>query len=162
MIGMVVPSFQPHESMSHSIQKTHFLFLIIILIRNIFSFSFLLALLAIGMKSWILRRSCMLYAKFSYIRENRALTGFVGETIYNSSHADCEIACVESSFCKSLNIEDEGERRCELNTKSPSDKSDGVSLIAMPGWTFKSTNYQDYLVRIYCAIILIRPCACTI
>ena len=101
-----------------------------------------------GTYARILRLSCKDYANFSYARDNAVLQGSVLETFKNHSPKECEGKCIEEHFCKSINAENGGERTCELNSDTPSDATDYVTLTNKVGWTFKSTSFSDPTVSV--------------
>ena len=89
----------------------------------------------------------MKYALFSNFTNNTVLQGSIIKTLLKKSQEECEVECVNEFACKSINSENAGQNTCELNSESASDPSDNVTLTAKSGWTFKSTNYSDPLVR---------------
>ncbi len=105
--------------------------------------SYLLALTIVNVKCWIVRRSCLQYGNFSYVRNEFALSGSLITTLLGKSPAECEDECVKEYFCKSINIENAGDKACQLNHYSAADKTDNVALVSRAGWTFKSTNYSS-------------------
>eukprot|EP00112_Aurelia_sp_Birch-Aquarium-sp1_P004958 Seg1561.3 transcript_id=Seg1561.3/GoldUCD/mRNA.D3Y31 product="hypothetical protein" protein_id=Seg1561.3/GoldUCD/D3Y31 len=98
----------------------------------------------------ILRTHCSEYANFSYVRQNEVLQGSVMATIINKSPDECQSECVARQFCKSVNSEDSGDKRCELNRESEADKSSGLSLVPRAGWTFRSTSYTERMIGKLC------------
>ena len=94
----------------------------------------------------ILRTHCSQYANFSYVRQNEVLQGSLLTTIINKSPDECQSECVARQFCKSVNIEASGDKRCELNRESEADKSSALSLVPRAGWSFRSTSYTERLV----------------
>ena len=53
------------------------------------------------------------------------------------------MACISNDVCKSINVDISGDI-CHLNDKLDGDHD--VVLISQPGWSYKSTDYQDPLV----------------
>ena len=105
--------------------------------------SLLLCLLLPGALARILRRSCLHYANFSYVRSNKILEGSLLGTFSNHSPDQCEARCVHEYFCKSINVQIADPKTCQLNGDSESDASDYVTLTTKSGWTFKSTNFSE-------------------
>ncbi len=115
----------------------------------------LLVLVTTAVNCYILRRSCLQYANFSYIRENAVLQGSVIRTLMNKSPEECETECIGEYLCKSINLENANQRACELNRYSEADVADGKTLTKKTGWTFKSTDYSDLLVCFWTCFLLI-------
>ncbi len=115
----------------------------------------LLVLVTTAVNCYILRRSCLQYANFSYIRENAVLQGSVIRTLMNKSPEACETECIGEYLCKSINLENANQRACELNRYSEADVADGKTLTKKTGWTFKSTDYSDLLVCFWTCFLLI-------
>lgn len=112
------------------------------------------ALVIVGASTRILRLGCLQYANFSSVVQGKALIGSIIATFLNISPEECEQECIDNRDCKSINAENAGSKTCQLNRKSISDASDGVSLTGMPGWTFKSTSYSERKVRFQMNIFL--------
>ena len=106
-----------------------------------------IAFVIVGASTRILRLGCLQYADFTYVLEGKVLLGSIIATFLNLSPKECEQECIDNHDCKSINSENAGSKKCQLNSKSLSDASDGVSWTEMLGWTFKSTPYNDRKVR---------------
>ena len=96
----------------------------------------------------ILRRNCGDYADFSYVQSDQALVGHVLEAFVGLLPKQCEEECINHVLCKSVNVETSGNKSCELNSKTPADAADQVSLAPRSGWVFKSTKFTERLVSI--------------
>ena len=79
--------------------------------------------------------------------EGKVLLGSIIATFLNLSATECEKECIDNYACKSINTENAGSKKCQLNSKSLSDASDGVTSTDKHGWTFKSTPYNDRKVN---------------
>ena len=64
-------------------------------------------------------------------------------TFNNMKEEECEMACISNDLCKSINVDNSGDI-CHLNDKLDGDND--VIFISQPGWSYKSTDYQDPLV----------------
>eukprot|EP00794_Sanderia_malayensis_P005114 gene5114-5761_t len=98
----------------------------------------------------------MTYANFSYVSENTVLQGTVISTLTKKTQEECEKACVDEYFCKSINIENAGNRKCELNSENVLEKWANLTLTPMIGWSYKATDYNNTLVGETCKIL--KPC----
>eukprot|EP00794_Sanderia_malayensis_P006700 gene6700-7462_t len=98
----------------------------------------------------------MTYANFSYVSENTVLQGTVISTLTKKTQEECEKACVDEYFCKSINIENAGNRKCELNSENVLEKWTNLTLTRMIGWSYKATDYNNTLVGETCRIL--KPC----
>eukprot|EP00794_Sanderia_malayensis_P005977 gene5977-6673_t len=103
-----------------------------------------------GSDAWILRKNCIQYAVFSYVKANLVLEGSVLRTLKGLSAAQCEAACIDEFFCKSINTQDGGERLCELNEGHVLDKWAKATLTSKTGWTHRATDYADLWVGEKC------------
>lgn len=115
---------------------------------NVKLFSLLLLLMILTSEAIIVRLSCKQYGNFSVIHPGYVLQGSVIATFHFLSQQECKFECLMNIWCKSVNIENGGDERCELNDKTPEDITDNVTLSAKSTWTFITTNYSDPLVSI--------------
>eukprot|EP00794_Sanderia_malayensis_P017789 gene17789-19566_t len=78
------------------------------------------------------------------------LQGSVVNTLLFLSQEECKLECLFNTRCKSINSENGGNGTCELNSKTPEDIRDNVTLSVKRGWTFATTNYSEPLVGNNC------------
>ena len=96
-------------------------------------------------EGYIIRLPCLKYGNFSIIRNNTALKGWNIATLYGVDETSCKEECLHDERCKSININEE-EMMCQLNGKVAEDVEDGVELVRMKGWIYKSTDYKSNMV----------------
>ena len=94
----------------------------------------------------ILRLQCKYFANFTKIQPNIVLQGSVIVTLLFKSEHECRFECTMNRHCKSFNKENQGDQRCELNSKTTVDIKDFSTMVWRPGWTLHSTDYDDRLV----------------
>ena len=71
------------------------------------------------------------------------LKGCLLSEISNMTDVECMVKCVKELACKSYNI-NRSRKICQLNSKALGEP--GVVLSSMPGWVYKSTDYNATLV----------------
>eukprot|EP00794_Sanderia_malayensis_P008651 gene8651-9583_t len=105
----------------------------------------------------ILRLPCKEVGEFTIVKDNLVLQGSIINTLSGLEDFDCEHECRMNPQCKSINIEKEGSKLCQLNSVSTGEISNGESnLVAKFGWNYKTTNYSAKLIGENCQIL--KPC----
>ena len=92
----------------------------------------------------ILRTSCIIEANFAVVHQGKILQNAALVTLTGMSEIEYEGACVENEACKSINFHS-SSKTCVINSKSLA--NDGASLVSDTGWIYKSTDYNEKLVR---------------
>eukprot|EP00794_Sanderia_malayensis_P004562 gene4562-5159_t len=109
-----------------------------------------------GAISWIVRRHCLYYGNFSYVKPDEVQLGTLITTLYGMSSEQCEHQCIYNWQCDSINTEHGGERKCQLNHGKVSDVRVNVTLTPMAGWTYKTTEDSERLLGATCKQL--NPC----
>eukprot|EP00794_Sanderia_malayensis_P017984 gene17984-19781_t len=110
-----------------------------------------------SVKGNILRLPCKEVGEFTIFKDNFTLEGSVIATFPNLEDFDCEEKCRITPQCKSINIEKEGNKLCQLNSNSTWEYRNGENaLTAKPGWIYKTTDYNATLIGENCQ--LLKPC----
>ena len=72
-----------------------------------------------------------------------ALKGCLISESSDMTDVECMVRCVQELACKSYSI-NRSRKICQLNSKALGEP--GVALSSMPGWVYKSTDYNTTLV----------------
>ena len=92
----------------------------------------------------ILRLPCMTIADLNVIEFGKRLTGNVISRHYDTTDVQCTMLCAQNTKCRSYNIQ-RTKLICELNSKAAVDY--GAEISDDVKWLYKSTNYNNPLVR---------------
>eukprot|EP00794_Sanderia_malayensis_P017985 gene17985-19782_t len=105
----------------------------------------------------ILRLPCKEVGEFTVAKDNFELQGSVVATFTNLQDFECEDKCRLNPKCKSINMEKEGSKSCQLNSASTGEIiPGGNALVAKTGWVYKTTDYNSTLIGENCQ--LEKPC----
>ena len=115
-------------------------------ICNFLSRAFALAANIFVLHGYILRLPCLTYGKFTIIKNDAALQGYVLTTFLSTDAKTCELECLQNKRCKSINTHDDNET-CELNGESTEEWASSAVLTPAIGWTYKSTDYNAMQVN---------------
>eukprot|EP00794_Sanderia_malayensis_P017986 gene17986-19783_t len=120
-------------------------------------FVFISALWVSYIEGHILRLPCKEVGEFTITKDNFELQGSVVASFTNLQDFECEDKCRLNPKCKSINMEKEGSKSCQLNSVSTSEKiTAGNALVAKTGWVYKTTDYNSTLIGENCQ--LEKPC----
>eukprot|EP00794_Sanderia_malayensis_P017987 gene17987-19784_t len=118
---------------------------------------FISALWVSYIEGHILRLPCKEVGEFTIAKDNFELQGSVVATFTNLQDFECEDKCRLNPKCKSINMEKEGSKSCQLNSVSTGEKITGENaLVAKTGWVYKTTDYNLTLIGENCQ--LEKPC----
>eukprot|EP00112_Aurelia_sp_Birch-Aquarium-sp1_P019179 Seg4694.2 transcript_id=Seg4694.2/GoldUCD/mRNA.D3Y31 product="Protocadherin Fat 1" protein_id=Seg4694.2/GoldUCD/D3Y31 len=90
-----------------------------------------------------------MFANFSIIKHNRALSNSVLITQLEVDALRCKSECMKESRCKSMNVV-LGENVCQLSEKSAGDYKDNVTLSTRSGWMYMETDDTERAVGQNC------------
>eukprot|EP00794_Sanderia_malayensis_P017988 gene17988-19785_t len=144
IIGLVLHKFIIDESIFYHIRKVN-------------GFVLISALWVTYIEGHILRLPCKEVGEFTITKDNFEYQGSVVATFTNLQDFECEDKCRLNPKCKSINMEKEGSKSCQLNSVSTSETiTAGNALVAKTGWVYKTTDYNSTLIGENCQ--LLKPC----
>ena len=98
-----------------------------------------------------LRLQCQMSVNFSVVIENAALTGAVVQSSELAEMGECQLACLMNEQCQSINYQNIGDHKCEINKDkvyghATKDVPTYFPLVPRYGWTYMSSDTQASVI----------------